>query len=62
MLMKFRSLYNSTKKKTLWFFYRGVTAFREVPLTPPPPPCFPSRNITEKAETHAPAMRHVIIG
>ena len=33
--MKSRSLHNSTKKKGfIIFFYRDVTAFHEVPLTP----------------------------
>ena len=32
--MKSRSLHNSTKKRLYDFFYRDVTAFHEVPLTP----------------------------
>ena len=34
--MKSRSLHNNTKKGFLVFFYRDVTAFHEVPLTPLP--------------------------
>ena len=40
------------------FFYRDVTAFHQVPLTPP---CFSSRNITKNADTHPLPMRDVII-
>ena len=52
------SISSQQYKKRL--FYREVTAFHEVPLTPPP--CFPSRNTTKNAETHPPLMRDVIIG
>ena len=55
--MKSRSLHNSTKKGFMIFFYRDVTFFHEVPLTP----CFPSRNITNNAETHQHTMCDVII-
>ena len=51
-------LFTVVQKKALWFFYRDVTAFHEIPLTPH---CFPSRNITKNAETHPPHMRDVII-
>ena len=56
--MKSRSLHNSTKKGFVVFFYRDVTAFPEVPLTPP---CLPLRNITKNGETHPPPMRDAII-
>ena len=46
------------KKRLYDFFYRDVTAFHEVPLTPP---WFPSCNITKNAETNPPPMRDVII-
>ena len=52
--MKFRSLHNS-KKKLYDIFYRDVTAFHEVPLTPHP------RNITKNAETYLTLQRDVII-
>ena len=60
--MKSRSCHSSTKKGFMIFFYCDVTAFPQVPLTHPPRPlCFPSRNITENAETHPPPKRDVII-
>ena len=56
--MKSRSLHNSTKKGFIIFFYRDVTAFHEIPLTPR---CFSSRNIMKNAGTHPPHMHDVII-
>ena len=47
------------KKAFCFFFYRDVTAFHEIPLTPSP--CFSSRNITKNAETHPPPICGVII-
>ena len=32
--MKSQSRHNSTKKGFMFFFYRDVTAFHQVPLTP----------------------------
>ena len=40
------------------FFYRDVTAFHQVLLTPP---CFLSRKITKNAKSHLPPMRDIII-
>ena len=56
--MKPRSFHNSAKNGLYDFFYRDVTAFHEVPFTPP---CFPSRNITKNAETQPPLMHDIII-
>ena len=55
--MKTRSRHNSTKKGFMIFFFRDVTVFHQVPLTPP---CFPSRNIIKNAETHPPPIHDVI--
>ena len=57
MLMKPRSLHNSTKKDFLIFLTETWQPFIKYhsPLS------FPSRNITKTAETNPPPMRDVII-
>ena len=57
ILIKSRSLHNSTKKGFMICFYRDVMVFHEVPFTP----CFPSRDITKNAEIYPPPMRDLII-
>ena len=50
-------LSNVLKKAFLIFFYMTLRPFMKFHSLP----CFPSRNIKEKAETHPPPMRDVII-
>ena len=57
MLMKPRSLHNSTKKGFLIFLTEKWQPFIKYHS----PPSFPSRNITKTAETNPPPMRDVII-
>ena len=59
--MKSQSRYNSTKKGFIIVFFRDVMTFHAVPLIPPPPLCFRSREITKSVETHQPPMRDVTI-
>ena len=57
LLMKSRSLHNSTKKGFLIFLTVTWQPFMKYHLSP----SFSSRNITKNAETNPPPMRDVII-
>ena len=55
--MKSRSLHNITRKGFMISFTVALGLFMKYHS----PPCFPSRSITENAETHPTPMRDVII-
>ena len=57
ILMK-PNLFTIVQKKSLWFFYRDVTAFHEVLLTAV---VFRHATSRKNAETHPSPMRDVII-